>query len=204
MLAAYIYQAAFFCKPCGERLRAGITNAGNAPENPDDPLGYDSDDFPKPIVEGESDRPEHCAHCAVFLENPITLAGFDYILAQAQRHLAEDCEKKHPNCVIRKWIDFYGTQLPEPEEKQPRVIRAFPTAASAALKAIRRAQIRGEKCAYLSVDIPLDTDDAFGLGIALEELLVGKFDSMQQLNDTVTALVASKSVDLIVAVGAGV
>ena len=42
----------------------------------------DSDNFPQgPYANGggESDTPQHCATCGLFLENPLTSNGYDYV-----------------------------------------------------------------------------------------------------------------------------
>jgi hypothetical protein len=72
---AYMYQAALWCEPCGLAIMARLNEAGKMPEAPADERTYDSDDYPKgpyPDGGGESDSPEHCDGCGVFLRNPLT------------------------------------------------------------------------------------------------------------------------------------
>lgn len=57
----FIYQADTYCDSCGERIRAELTAEGYAPEDPDDEWSYDSDNYPKPASEEETDGPDHCA-----------------------------------------------------------------------------------------------------------------------------------------------
>ena len=78
----YIYQADRHCKDCGEIKRAELTAQGKAPADIESESTYDSDDFPKgPFADGggEGDTPQHCGTCGVFLENPLTQAGYAYV-----------------------------------------------------------------------------------------------------------------------------
>lgn len=73
MKILYTYQAALYCEPCGERIRAELTAQGKAPADPDDMESYDSDEFPKDCLAGETDSPSFCdsgADCA----DPIVLS----------------------------------------------------------------------------------------------------------------------------------
>jgi hypothetical protein len=75
---AYMFQAALYCAPCGESIRARLTAEGKAPENPMDEHSFDSDDFPKgpfPDGGGEADSEQHCDACAEALDNPLTDDG---------------------------------------------------------------------------------------------------------------------------------
>src|SRR5438445_11753376 len=74
---------------------------------------YDSDDFPKgPYAsdQNEADTPQHCANCHVFLENPLTSEGYDYVLAK----MADTDERNAAflpgqilSTVVREWAEFY-------------------------------------------------------------------------------------------------
>ena len=78
----YIYQAELVCEDCGKRIRHALTIAGEAPTDPDEERSYDSDKFPKgPYANGggEADSPQCCGSCGVFLENPLTTDGEDYV-----------------------------------------------------------------------------------------------------------------------------
>ena len=98
-MEAYIYQAGMYCEDCGKALRGKLT----CPGDPDDERTYDSDDYPKgPYSDGggESDVPEHCESCGVFLENPLTSEGYAYV-----REMATDNDSS--NDIIRTWLKFY-------------------------------------------------------------------------------------------------
>jgi hypothetical protein len=71
---AFMYQAALYCAPCGEKIRRRLTAEGRAPSDSSDEYSYDSDDFPKgpyPDGGGEADSAQTCEACGVALENPV-------------------------------------------------------------------------------------------------------------------------------------
>lgn len=65
----YIFQAALLCEACGEHVRAQLTAAGKAPDDPDNENTYDSDDFPKGPYDAEGedacDRMDQCLSLAL-------------------------------------------------------------------------------------------------------------------------------------------
>ena len=79
-MRTYVYQAGLYCERCGEAIRAELTEAGKSPKNPNDETSYDSDSFPKgPYDASESDTPDYCERCRLFLENPLTCDGVRYV-----------------------------------------------------------------------------------------------------------------------------
>ncbi len=81
-MKAFIFSAALLCEDCGDKVRADLKKAGNAPADRDNESTYDSDDYPKgPYGDGggEADCPCHCDHCGVHLENPLTDDGYAYV-----------------------------------------------------------------------------------------------------------------------------
>jgi hypothetical protein len=96
---AYIYQSALYCPDCA----ADICTRLDALSAPND---GDSEGYPQgPYLNGggESDSPQHCDCCGLFLENPLTPAGLehtDYML----RHGLKD-PKLHP--LHDTWKNFY-------------------------------------------------------------------------------------------------
>jgi len=54
----FMFQGAFLCEECGEKVRADLRAAGQAPDDEDDEHTYDSDDFPKGPYDAEDD--EYC------------------------------------------------------------------------------------------------------------------------------------------------
>ena len=98
---AYIYQAALLCDDCAlkviEDLKAkGVADAGDSDGYPQGPYGDGG---------GESDLPEHCAHCNEFLENPLTSEGMAW--------LKEALASEHGKPEIKElWADFYELDYP--------------------------------------------------------------------------------------------
>lgn len=132
MANAYMYQAAFLCEKCAQKV-IEATPENDRPEcicdyghrahfraqcyhdcpcftyEPDEAT-YDSGDFPKgpfPDGGGESDSPTHCDHCGVFLENPLTSDGVDYV-----RYYVEDGPPSMRDAALDNlWRTFYADQL---------------------------------------------------------------------------------------------
>jgi|SRR5208282_5912783 len=99
----YIYRADVWCHNCAEKIKLSQAASTNRPPNPEDETSYDSDVWPKgPYEDQESDSPEHCAGCGLFLENPLTQAGYRYVQEKLNEYGA-----KLPD-VAQEWADFYG------------------------------------------------------------------------------------------------
>lgn len=116
-MLAYIYNADLYCESCGDTIKDELTKEGKAPIDPNDEYSYDSDDFPKgPFSDGggEADSPNHCGNreCQVFLENPLTEDGRNYVLdalIENKGSGAGDAE------VLALWSDFYGISIEDLE-----------------------------------------------------------------------------------------
>lgn len=110
----YMYKAAFLCEPCGDTVKADpevIAKRDTAfpAYDPDDEYTWDSDVYPKgPDEAGESDYPDHCDICGVFLENPLTSDGVEYV-REATSVFMEHGEVS----VLATWADFYADALRE-------------------------------------------------------------------------------------------
>lgn len=103
----YVYQASLLCDFCGEGTRKTLTEKGKAPSEPDKEITYDSDSFPKgPYMDGGgvADTPQHCDSCGIFLENPLTIDGEEYV-TQAITEAHE--QGRSTGCVIDDWESFY-------------------------------------------------------------------------------------------------
>lgn len=114
----YMYQAALYCAPCGEKIREDLDAAGKRPEDPDAESTYDSDAYPKgPYGDGggESDSPQHCYACNAFLENPLTSEGEEYIANEIADAIAQVLhgtrEPIEPDSTLGQWIDHYEIQV---------------------------------------------------------------------------------------------
>ena len=102
---AYIYQADLHCKKCGEKFRKHIIETDET-----DALNWDdSDKYPQgpyPDGGGEADTPQHCGSCGLFLENPLTKDGEEYVNTAFQEYcLLGKGDKK----VLAQWVDYYRT-----------------------------------------------------------------------------------------------
>jgi len=98
-MQVYAYQAALLCADCGQRSIRDLAMRGIEDSE-------DSDDYPQgpyPNGGGESDTPEHCDHCGLFLENPLTGEGYDYV-QECWNGPTADSE------CVREWIAYYGME----------------------------------------------------------------------------------------------
>lgn len=100
----YIYAADCYCEDCAKSIKKHLRRIGRVPKNPNDETTFDSDCWPKGPYEkggGASDTPQHCGSgetcvnamevgdgykVGVWLENPLTQAGEDYVLEQIEEH----------------------------------------------------------------------------------------------------------------------
>jgi hypothetical protein len=103
---AFIYCADIYCADCGAAIRQTLDREGKRPANPDDESSYDSSDYPKgPFADGggEADCPQHCGACSVFLENPLTPDGLDYVRTAVNNALA----RRLSNAARHVWAPHY-------------------------------------------------------------------------------------------------
>ncbi len=108
---AYMYRAALLCESCGEAERERLRIAGRAPEDEEDESSFDSDEFPKgPYGDGggEADTPQHCDVCGVFLENPLTGEGAEYVEGALAEFLLEG---RGAADVLQEWARHYGAAV---------------------------------------------------------------------------------------------
>jgi hypothetical protein len=111
MPTEYIYAAETWCDDCGEKIKRALRLDGTVDAmiadgaDPDDERTYDSGEYPKgPYDIGESDSPEHCADCRVFLENDLTSEGADYVRDAVREDIATgDLD----SIAITEWMPYY-------------------------------------------------------------------------------------------------
>lgn len=135
----FVFQAALLCASCGEAVKTKLDRVAVEHGNVSFAYRDDSDKYPQgpfPNGGGEADCPQHCDHCKVFLENPLTGdgyayvkervaawvsgddAGFDYhfvrdrILdeADALRLDGEDAKARGLD-VLALWLQYYGDEM---------------------------------------------------------------------------------------------
>lgn len=104
-MKAYIYQGALLCEECALSYREQICCQGVTPNYEDSerwPVG------PYSNGGGESNSPCHCDHCGVFLENPLTTDGYEYVREAVSDALTS------PGWLgptIASWTSFYGMEV---------------------------------------------------------------------------------------------
>ena len=78
----YAYNADLYCEDCGLSIKNDLDN-NNIGVNKIDPINMeDSNYYPQYVGDsggGESDSPQHCGNCSMFLENSLTSDGENYL-----------------------------------------------------------------------------------------------------------------------------
>lgn len=94
---AYVYQAAMLCPACAEKTRNELLQGPFCSQD-------ESDYWPQgPYCDGggEADTPQHCDKCGVFLKNPLTRDGENYVIEAASE------VSPHKRSVVDDWLDYY-------------------------------------------------------------------------------------------------
>ena len=95
-MQAYIYNADIYCSDCKKAIIKRLKNDGV------EPTEFDSETWPQGPYEnggGEADSPNHCGGCHIFMENPLTSDGVDYV-----KHWVNQTPKSE---VTKQWEEFY-------------------------------------------------------------------------------------------------
>jgi len=98
----YIFNADIYCAGCGDRMQSET----------EIPIGADFQDsttFPQgpyPNGGGEADTPQHCGDCDIFLENPLTSDGEQYV-TESFEHEKKMGIKDGTARAVNIWADFY-------------------------------------------------------------------------------------------------
>lgn len=108
-MEAYVYCADIYCVDCGDSIKADL--AGSALDD------GDSNSYPQgpfPDGGGEADCPQHCGACGLFLKNPLTGDGYNYV----REALLEHAESGRGAAeVLAEWREFYANGgIPEQRE----------------------------------------------------------------------------------------
>lgn len=107
----YIYKADVYCDDCGGMLRASLqSKPEDVPVDVLDHYSYDSDDYPKEadIENKESDYPQHCAACHVFLQNPLTSEGYDYVKEKLNETGMQSIYQGNVSISLKEWATWYN------------------------------------------------------------------------------------------------
>ena len=101
-MQCYVYGGDLLCEECGRDVVEVLRHRGVlSPCFPAERV-YDSAECPKgPFPVEEADTPQHCAACHVFLENPLTAAGLDYVRAAIME------KRSRVDDVVNVWAKFY-------------------------------------------------------------------------------------------------
>ena len=117
-MQAYVYKAALLCEDCGRERAADIMSQSEA-HRCQHGVPYcwglcgEGDCLPQgPYADGggEADAPAHCDHCGIFLENPLTSDGLEYVREQ----IAEAYKSKTPlasSVAASVWEPWYQQSL---------------------------------------------------------------------------------------------
>jgi len=105
-MLTYIYRADLYCEDCAKQIKARL----NFSHEHLDIDTFDSGDYPAgPYPAGESDTPDHCGGCGIFLENPLTGDGEQYVKDAIQDGTGD------PE-VLATWKEFYSYLFTEEED----------------------------------------------------------------------------------------
>ena len=94
----YMYQADLYCENCTNEIGMVCHSEYHKPRGTNlcdsdcTPIG------PYPDGGGEADCPNHCGGCGLFLENPLTQDGMDYV---------KDAIEDGTGTVVQEWKEFY-------------------------------------------------------------------------------------------------
>lgn len=111
---AYVFQAALWCADCianvlavtTDRIGRGIERERKRHEIPDGATDTDNvPDGPHGDGGGEADSPQHCDACGVFLRNPLTSDGVDYVRDAIQDYNEHGTGSRD---VLETWREFYN------------------------------------------------------------------------------------------------
>jgi hypothetical protein len=114
----YIYQAAVYCGDCAEKIKKELNKEAwegkipheKIPPDPTDDRSFDSDDYPAGpyrMHDQESDSPQHCDGCGVFLENGLTSDGEEYVIEAVRKDRKAREKGKKPNPAVLEWENYY-------------------------------------------------------------------------------------------------
>lgn len=99
----YLYNGELYCEDCARNIMNEL------PQPEDDLHLWDSNAYPYPwgneFEPYQSDTPEHCAHCRVFLETDLTPEGREYVKERIHEFITGGYGNEE---VLREWAGFYG------------------------------------------------------------------------------------------------
>jgi|ETNvirome_2_1000_1030626.scaffolds.fasta_scaffold30192_2 hypothetical protein len=103
----YAYNADLYCEDCGLSIKNDLDN-NNIGVNKIDPINMeDSNYYPQYVGDsggGESDSPQHCGNCSMFLENSLTSDGENYL----KEMIAEGSTNGIQDLIHAEWKQYYN------------------------------------------------------------------------------------------------
>ena len=98
-MEVYVYCADIYCADCGGGIKADLSGSalddGDSNSYPQGPYGDGG---------GEADCPQHCGACSLFLENPLTPDGYNYVREALLGHTETG---RGAADVLNVWRDYY-------------------------------------------------------------------------------------------------
>lgn len=104
MTILYMFKAALYCESCGKKLRADLDKQGKTPADPEDERMYDSDNYPKECLAGESDSVSFC-ESGEDCEGAITLKSGHKIGTWLEEDLTDEGVKRLQESLSSKDLD---------------------------------------------------------------------------------------------------
>ena len=108
---AYLYQGTLLCEECANAMANEIVKQEG---NPTPEKLSDSNEWPYGPYNaggGEADKPEHCVHCQIFLENPLTRDGVRYVREALVGYFCHDLPETIVGDHIITWAEFYADEI---------------------------------------------------------------------------------------------
>lgn len=114
----YVYQASLWCETCTaddvlsvppDRIRSAIDKERARHGIPDGASDTDNvPDGPHRDGGGDADTPQHCDCCQVFLENPLTSDGYNYVWDAIKEHNEHNETGRGDREILETWREFYN------------------------------------------------------------------------------------------------
>ena len=90
---SYAYNADIYCDNCAEEIKRLCGEDTG-----------DTDEYPQYVDNDEADCPQHCGDCGEFLENALTMDGYDYV----KEAIMDDLKAGNDNSVaVTEWAPYY-------------------------------------------------------------------------------------------------
>ena len=116
----YMFEADWYCPDCAYAMQRDmrphidpdILQAVEDIGAYGPPIDWASEHWPMPVPRGagESDSPDHCGSCRLFLGRSLTADGIAYVRESARAELDRDGVIGE---VVQGWLDYYEVELEE-------------------------------------------------------------------------------------------